>query len=81
MAFRKPTEELVIITKSYDLILWSCNHTGKFPRNHRFVHGERIERNLYELLETLIQAKYSRKRQPKRISRRTALRMESRRFQ
>jgi hypothetical protein len=27
------------------LILWSCNHTGKFPRNHRFVLGERIERN------------------------------------
>lgn len=64
MAYRKPTEELVIITKTYDFILWSCNHTGKFPRNHRFVLGERIERNLYELLETLIQAKYSRQRQP-----------------
>ena len=35
-----------MITKTYDLILWSCNHTGKFPRNHRFVLGERIERNL-----------------------------------
>ena len=30
----------------HDLILWSCNHTSKFPRNHRFVLGERIERNL-----------------------------------
>ena len=28
-------EELVIITKTYDLILWSCNHTGRFPRQHR----------------------------------------------
>ncbi len=64
MTYRKPTAELVIITKTYDLILWSCNHTSKFPRNHRFVLGERIERNLYELLETLIQAKYSRQRQP-----------------
>ena len=35
-----------MITKTYDLILWSCNHTSKFPRNHRFVLGERIERNL-----------------------------------
>ena len=43
-----------MITKTYDLILWSCNHTSKFPRNHRFVLGERIERNLYGLLETLI---------------------------
>ena len=35
-------EELTVITKTYDLILWSCNHTSKFPRNHRFVLGELI---------------------------------------
>jgi len=55
--------ELIVIAKTYDLILWSCNHTGKFPRNHRFVLGERIERNLYDLLETLLRAKYTRNRQ------------------
>jgi hypothetical protein len=64
MAGRGDHEELVVITKTYDLILWSCNHTGKFPRNHRFVLGERIERKLYDLLETLIRAKYTRQRQP-----------------
>ena len=48
----KPKEELVIITKTYDLILWSCQDTGRFPCNHRFVLGERIERNLYDLFET-----------------------------
>jgi hypothetical protein len=63
MATQKANEELVVITKAYDLILWSCNHTGKFPRNHRFVLGERIERNLYDLLEILIRAKYSKHRQ------------------
>ena len=52
-----------MITKTYDLILWSCNHTSRFPRNHRFVLGERIERNLYNLLETLIAAKYTKNRQ------------------
>lgn len=46
MSAPKPQVELTVITKTYDLILWSCNHTGKFPRNHRFVLGERIERNL-----------------------------------
>ena len=56
-------QELVVITKTYDLILWSWHHTGKFPRNHRFILGERIERNLYDLLETLIRAKYTRNRQ------------------
>ena len=56
-------QELVVITKTYNLILWSCHHTGKFPRNHCFVLGERIERNLYDLLETLRRAKYSKQRQ------------------
>ena len=60
----KKHEELVVITKTYDLILWSCNHTGRFPRQHRFVLGERLERSVYDLLETLIQAKYSRERTP-----------------
>jgi len=36
----------------------SCSHTSKFPSNHRFVLGERIERSLYGLLETLIAAKH-----------------------
>jgi hypothetical protein len=43
MADLKRYEELVVITKTYDLILWSCNHTGKFPGNHRFVLGRRLE--------------------------------------
>jgi hypothetical protein len=59
MVKRKPAE-LIVITKTYDLILWSCNHTSRFPRQHRFVLGERLERSLYDLLETLIQAKYTR---------------------
>jgi hypothetical protein len=56
--------ELTVITKTYDLVLWSCHHTSRFPRNHRFVLGERLERNLYDLLEKLIQARYTRERQP-----------------
>jgi hypothetical protein len=58
----KKDQELTVITQSYDLILWSCNHTSKFPRDHRFVLGERIERNLYDLLETLIRTKYTKQR-------------------
>jgi hypothetical protein len=59
----KKDQELIVITKTYDLVLWSCNHTSRFPRNHRFVLGERIERNLYGLLEALIQARYTKNRQ------------------
>jgi hypothetical protein len=59
----KKDQELTVITKMYDLILWAYNHTSRFPRNYRFVLGERIERNLYNLLETLIAAKYTKNRQ------------------
>ena len=45
MSARWDHEELFVITKTYDLILWSCHQTGKFPGHHRFVLGERIERN------------------------------------
>jgi hypothetical protein len=75
----KKSEELTVITKTYDLILWSCNHTSKFPRNHRFVLGERIERNLYALLESLIRAKYTKNRQ--RLLEEANLTLELLRFQ
>ena len=75
----KAQEELTVITKTYDLILWTCNHTGRFPRQHRFSLGDRIERKLYELLETLITAKYSR--QKKGLLDRANLALEILRFQ
>ena len=58
---KRGQQELVVITKTYDLILWSCHHISRFPRNHRFVLGERMERNLYSLVETLIRAKYTKR--------------------
>jgi hypothetical protein len=72
-------KELAIITKTYDLVKWSCQHTSKFPRNHRFVLGERIERRLYDLLETLVQARYPRDRQA--LLRQANLSLEVLRFQ
>jgi hypothetical protein len=62
-ATAKGQEELVVITRGNGLVLWSCHHAGRFPRGHRFVLGERVGRNLYGLLETLIQARYARERQ------------------
>lgn len=78
MANRKQ-EELVIIVKTYDLMKWCCEHTSKFPRNYRFVLGERIERNLYDILEWLIEAKYTKERLE--ILTKINLRLEILRFQ
>ena len=58
----KKNEELTVITKTYDLIVWTVNHTSRFPRNHRHVLGLRIEQHLYDVLELLIEAKFSRQR-------------------
>jgi hypothetical protein len=33
----KRDQELTVITKTYDLILWSCNHTSRFVLGAR--HG------------------------------------------
>jgi hypothetical protein len=71
--------ELAVIRKTYDLVKWACAHTSHFPRNHRFVLGERIERRLYDLLETLIQARYTRDRQA--LLRQANLSLEVLRFQ
>ena len=40
----KAPPEMLVITKVYDLVLWSCHHTAKFPRSHRFTLGDRLER-------------------------------------
>jgi hypothetical protein len=43
-------QELAVIQKTYDFIKWSSGPISKFPRSHRFVFGERMERRLYDLL-------------------------------
>ena len=57
-------KELNVITITYDLTLWYINHTVRFPRIHRFVLGQRIENTLYDLIEMLIEAKYSKGKAP-----------------
>ena len=71
--------ELDIITRTYDLILWSLNHTCKFPRDHRFSLGARLEDTLYSLFDDLIEAKFTHEKSE--LLRRAALRLEKVRFQ
>jgi len=35
-------QELLVITKMYELVVWSANHIVKFPREHRFILGDRL---------------------------------------
>jgi hypothetical protein len=54
------TEELPVIQKTYDCIRWYIPILNKMPRNHRFNLVDRVMTSLYELLEGLITARYSR---------------------
>ncbi|WP_416674627.1 diversity-generating retroelement protein Avd [Egbenema bharatensis] len=52
-------DDLPIIQKTYDLIKWYVPILNRLPRDHKFLLGDRITSNLYELLEGLIQARYA----------------------
>lgn len=55
-------EELPIIRAFYEFTLWLSPKIAKFPRDHRFVLGERMEGQLYGILENLIRARYTAQR-------------------
>jgi len=55
-------EDLPIIQKTYDFILWYVPHLNKMPKSHKFGLGDRITEGLYFILEELIQAKFTRRK-------------------
>jgi hypothetical protein len=52
-------ENLPIVQKTYDLIKWYVPILNRLPKDYRFSLGQRISNQLYDLLEGLIQARYS----------------------
>lgn len=72
-------EELTVITKAYDLMREMTRRVAKLPRDYKFVLGDRILENVYELFDMLIEAKYGRDKLP--LLDRANLRLERMRFQ
>ncbi len=58
----KAETELVIIEKTHELLVWTLKHIEKFPRNHRYGVGLRLEQRITDVLELFLKAKYSRDR-------------------
>jgi hypothetical protein len=56
--------EIPVILKLYDLTVWTLNHTAKFARHHRYSLGTRIEQTLFDLMDTLCEAKYTSSKAP-----------------
>ena len=47
------------IDDCHELLRWIIPQLDKFPRNHRFTLGDRIETGLLDVLEALVAAAYS----------------------
>ncbi|PSB01630.1 diversity-generating retroelement protein Avd [Merismopedia glauca] len=56
--------DLPIIQKTYDLIKWYVPILNRLPRSHKFVLGDRLSGQLYDLLEGLIGARYAKQKLP-----------------
>lgn len=54
--------ELSVIQKTYDFIKWYIPILNCLPHSHKFTLGERIINHLYDLLEGLVEARYSRQK-------------------
>lgn len=57
-------DELPLLRAYYDFMLWLSPKIGRFPRDQRFTLGEKMERELYSILELLIRARYCAARKP-----------------
>ena len=75
----RTTIELDVINNAYELVVWTSQHLEKFPKTYRFTLAERVGNRLYEVLEILIEAKYTSS--PKELLKRVNLHLEVLRFQ
>ena len=73
------SEELVVITKAFDLAREMTQRTRKLPRDLKFVLGDRMLTTTYDILDNLIEAKYSHAK--KWLLQRANLLLERLRFQ
>lgn len=55
-------KEVDAITKLYDLILWMLPKLEKYPRTQKYLLADRIETQMLDILELLIEAAYSKKK-------------------
>jgi hypothetical protein len=56
------TAEMLVIARTYDLLLWSLPQIAKIPRIHRFTLGGRMENLVFDILENLLEAKYAKEK-------------------
>ena len=64
----KGTDGKEILKKSMDFAKWLFNHTGKFPRSHRFSMAVKLENLILEFIEDIEIANMRKNKVPLLIS-------------
>ena len=49
----------VVLIKWYDVVKWLLERVDSFPKNQRFVFGQRLADRAIDVLELLVEAAYS----------------------
>jgi hypothetical protein len=56
--------KLLLYKKFYDFSLWMTNHTGKFPKSHRFSYSVKMENLLLDTLFMINRSNHARLKNP-----------------
>jgi len=69
-----------IIIKMYDILLYAMPIINKFPRDYKFVLGDRIQQTLISTFEALLEAYYSVRSEKKSILSKVNVSLEKLRY-
>lgn len=73
-------KDIEILPKLYDLILWFAQKISLYPRKFKYTLGDRIINLHLDILESVIEAKYTGGRKKGHYLRRTNLNLEKLRY-
>lgn len=76
----KSNNRVQVIEECYELLKEIIPAINKFPKNQKFVLGDRVENAILDILELLIKAYYSKTDYKADILRNTNLKLESTRY-
>ncbi len=58
----KRTEPPVVLVKWYDLAKWILERVDSFPKNQRFIFGQRLADHVLDIQQLLVEAAYARQK-------------------
>ena len=55
--------EVIAVTRCYRIALWIFERVARFPKNHKYTLGQRLENTILDILENLIEASYTKEKE------------------